>query len=407
MNVWSPLFRHRAGGYAAHAFIAATALLVGKFAGANSGASTPASALPTSALSTSALSASALPTPALPTPALPTSALPTSALPTPALPTPTRTGAVPYVDPLFRYDLRVELPVVGVGLGAWIATEVLKPQLAPKTCRVCEYTPDGIDTRNGLDAGVARFLRWGNTDAANQLSNVTGFALIPVAMLGLGALANVQQGSFAQGLVDLLMVAEATVLAVDLNQLVKFSVGRQRPFVHGLPESEKLLVPDAADNNLFRSHDVVLCVGDGHRNRGDVALCSAGAARVGGGHPAGHPDRCLAHQRGSPLLHGCCDGGGDRLGDGFFGAVAASQTENVDGDLSAVDEPSNTERRGPGRHHGRSLVDGFALMRPKRDGHPARRGGRPKRARACRPVVSWCAARPRPSLGWAAVPTGR
>ena len=73
---------------------------------------------------------------------------------------------------------------------------------------------------------------------------------MPVLMVGLGALSNYSQGSAKQGLIDLLLVAEATALAVDVNQLVKYAVGRERPFVHVLPESEKSLVPNAADNNV-------------------------------------------------------------------------------------------------------------------------------------------------------------
>lgn len=174
----------------------------------------------------------------------------------PASARPAAMSTVPYVDPDFRYDLRIELPIVGIGLGAWIATEVSKPQIGPQTCRVCERAPDGTDTLNGLDAGVRRLLVSGNTGVPDQISNVTGFGLIPLSMLGLGALSNYQQGSIKQGLVDLLIVAEATVLAVDVNQLVKFTVGRERPFVHVLPEAEKSLVKNAADNNLsfFSGH---------------------------------------------------------------------------------------------------------------------------------------------------------
>ena len=154
----------------------------------------------------------------------------------------------PYQDAVFQYDLRVDLPVTGIGLAAWITTELLKSKIGPTGCIVCERTEDGTDTLNGLDAGVRRLLVSGNPEFANQLSNVTAFALLPVTMVGLGALSNYSQGSVKQGLIDLLLVAEATVLAVDVNQLVKYTVGRERPFVHVLPASEKALVPNAADN---------------------------------------------------------------------------------------------------------------------------------------------------------------
>jgi len=167
-------------------------------------------------------------------------------------PVPMRTPTPPaaYSDAVFRYDLRIDLPITGVGAAAWIATELLKSRIGPTTCRWCDRAADGTDTLNGLDAGVRRLLVAGDTAVPNQISNVTAFGLLPVAMLGMGVLANYSQGSWQQGLIDLLMVAESTVLAVDVNQLVKYAVGRERPFVHVLPGSEKPLVANAADNNL-------------------------------------------------------------------------------------------------------------------------------------------------------------
>lgn len=155
-----------------------------------------------------------------------------------------------YSDSVFRYDLRVDVPITVVGIAAWATTEALKPQIGPTVCRWCDRAADGTDTLNGLDAGVRRLLVSGNKGVPDQISNVTAFGMMPVLMVGLGALSNYSQGSAKQGLIDLLLVAEATALAVDVNQLVKYAVGRERPFVHVLPESEKSLVPNAADNNV-------------------------------------------------------------------------------------------------------------------------------------------------------------
>jgi membrane-associated phospholipid phosphatase len=49
---------------------------------------------------------------------------------------------------------------------------------------------------------------------------------------------------------DAVLVLEAATIAADVNQLVKFGVGRERPFVHALPESEKGAVAHPSDNNL-------------------------------------------------------------------------------------------------------------------------------------------------------------
>jgi membrane-associated phospholipid phosphatase len=53
--------------------------------------------------------------------------------------------------------------------------------------------------------------------------------------------------------VDVLLVAEATGLAMSLDQVVKFAVGRQRPFVRyrNFPEADR--APDPDDNLSFYS----------------------------------------------------------------------------------------------------------------------------------------------------------
>jgi membrane-associated phospholipid phosphatase len=49
---------------------------------------------------------------------------------------------------------------------------------------------------------------------------------------------------------DAALILESMVLAVDLNQLVKIGAGRERPFVHALPEAEKGMTEHPEDNNL-------------------------------------------------------------------------------------------------------------------------------------------------------------
>lgn len=47
-----------------------------------------------------------------------------------------------------------------------------------------------------------------------------------------------------------MMIVESVVVASVVNQAVKFSVGRERPFVHVLPEDQKALTAQPNDNNL-------------------------------------------------------------------------------------------------------------------------------------------------------------
>jgi membrane-associated phospholipid phosphatase len=122
-----------------------------------------------------------------------------------------------------------------------------------------------------VDLSVKHALRWDNhTKAADVSSYVTGFALAPLAAYGLDAAVVLGSGGSAkEWAVDALVITESIVVAADINQLVKFSVGRERPFVHDLSPAEKLTKPSQpSDNNLsFFS---------GHTTLGFSAAVSAG-----------------------------------------------------------------------------------------------------------------------------------
>jgi membrane-associated phospholipid phosphatase len=149
-------------------------------------------------------------------------------------------------------DLQIDLGwdlglTLGVG-GAWILTETLKGYLAPDACRWCEG--------NAFDDGVRGALRWDDTAAADAISYVLGFGLLPALMLGVNAASARDAGAAVQGAEDLLLVVEAVAFASALNQTTKFLVGRERPFVHALDDEEKLLTDKPSDNNLsfFSGH---------------------------------------------------------------------------------------------------------------------------------------------------------
>lgn len=174
---------------------------------------------------------------------------------------------VPDTEPLVAWngvqELTYSLPVDGAVTGGlwltWIATEtVLKKPLAPSTCRWCDRAADGTDTLNGFDAwgrGLAAPLAQQGT--MDMLSNVVDYGLLPVAALGTQALLANGHGALAEAFpVDALLIVEATGAALLFNQVVKFAVGRERPFVHQLAEADKLLTKHPSDNNLsfFSGH---------------------------------------------------------------------------------------------------------------------------------------------------------
>jgi membrane-associated phospholipid phosphatase len=123
-----------------------------------------------------------------------------------------------------RWDPALDVTVTAAGGAAWIGSELLKGDLAPSRCRWC-----AVDS---TDARVRDALVWSNTSLADTISDVTGFVLMPVAALGLDALAAAHDRALGRVPEDALVVAEAGVVTADLTQLTKMLAGRERPFVH-------------------------------------------------------------------------------------------------------------------------------------------------------------------------------
>lgn len=115
-----------------------------------------------------------------------------------------------------------------VGLGvAFVASEsLLKPTLAPDGCRWCEP--------NTLDARVRNALVWGDTDSARLFSNLTGYVAAPALGIGVTALValGAEDASWARLIDDTIPILETVAISQAVTQVVKYSVGRQRPFVH-------------------------------------------------------------------------------------------------------------------------------------------------------------------------------
>jgi membrane-associated phospholipid phosphatase len=141
-----------------------------------------------------------------------------------------------------RWDPSIDVPVTLVGGALWLASLALRPELSPSACRWCRT--------DALDDGVRATLLWRNPAVADDLSDVTGFALVPVASLGLDALASSHDRA-ARGVgLDAFLVLEATVLALDANEITKLLVARERPYVNAL-------APDAAGRRVHTTDDDV------------------------------------------------------------------------------------------------------------------------------------------------------
>lgn len=163
--------------------------------------------------------------------------------------------------PRLQVNFPVDLTISGAGAAIWLTTEFLKGKIAPSSCRWCE-PPAG-------DLAIKNALIWDNTKSADTASYVTGFALAPLAALGLDAASvYARGGSFREWGEDATIIVQSIVVGANLNQLVKFVVGRERPFVHDLAPGDKPRTKSPGDNNLsFYS---------GHTMLGFVSAVSAG-----------------------------------------------------------------------------------------------------------------------------------
>jgi membrane-associated phospholipid phosphatase len=142
-----------------------------------------------------------------------------------------------------RYDTAIDGTITAAGGILWITSELLKPSLAPQSCRWCD------EPLNPIDAAVKEAAR-ADRRAAHRASNVLGFVGVPVLLYAADALVARRDGRLSEWSADALVITEAAVLAADVNQAVKVAVGRERPFVHTLPADRKSGTHEPEDNHL-------------------------------------------------------------------------------------------------------------------------------------------------------------
>lgn len=143
-----------------------------------------------------------------------------------------------------RHDVAVDGAVTAAALSIWVATELAKSSLAPARCRWCEP--------GGLDAAAREATVWASPARARLASHLVAFGLVPAGVATHQLLAARSAGDGREGLVDVLVVAEAVALTVDLTQAVKFAVGRQRP--HALHAGPGAVREADDDLSFFSGH---------------------------------------------------------------------------------------------------------------------------------------------------------
>ena len=141
-----------------------------------------------------------------------------------------------------RYNLRADIPITAVAIALWLGSQGLQAQLAPEHCRLCGD--------NALDRAARDAMLWDSTLPAHRASNWLAFGVLPFGVISSVAAMAARAGKPKNALIDGLIIAEAASLSVDLKPLVKFSVGRRRPFVHAHNDDVLELQPPHSDDNV-------------------------------------------------------------------------------------------------------------------------------------------------------------
>ena len=182
----------------------------------------------------------------------------------------TARAAPPRIERL-GYDTRIDIAVTATGSLWLVAAELLKADLVPEKCRWCYRRSNGDSALNSIDGTVRRGLKWNDTASADGLSNALAFVAMPLAGIGLPAAAAGFDHELHYAPIDSLLIAEATIIAADLNQLVKFIFARERPFVHYLPH-----LPGGIQGLGDAPSDANLSFYSGHTNLAFALAASSG-----------------------------------------------------------------------------------------------------------------------------------
>ena len=119
---------------------------------------------------------------------------------------------------------------IGIATGLVAYTLFLRHDLQPSSCRWCDGSrPDGV---NAVDRFFRDALVRDDVRPASFASNVLSYGVAPVATGVLLSLASNDVGQSKNALLDLLLVAQTSLIAVSIDEAVKAATLRERPSVH-------------------------------------------------------------------------------------------------------------------------------------------------------------------------------
>src|SRR6185295_11795265 len=132
-------------------------------------------------------------------------------------------GPMPYE---LKAEPSLDVPITMTTAALVVGSELGKADLAPDHCRWCGS--------NALDDGTRDLLRWDSPRTAATVSDASGFLVAPATSFVTLAAAAAHDGASHDTSKNVLIVLESVATSAALNQIVKFSVARERPYAfHG------------------------------------------------------------------------------------------------------------------------------------------------------------------------------
>lgn len=135
-----------------------------------------------------------------------------------------------------RRDPWIDVPLTLALAGGIVATSQTRSSLGLSKCRICDGAPGEL---NGVDDAFRRLVRREDDHPAAVVSDVFGFGIAPAAAIGLGAGVAAADKRTSEIPVNVLLVAEATVSAMAVTEVLKTVFLRERPYAHAITDEEQ------------------------------------------------------------------------------------------------------------------------------------------------------------------------
>lgn len=133
-----------------------------------------------------------------------------------------------------KHDLKLELPILGALAVVTVGFRLLRDDMEPSSCRICE----GKEL-NPIDKWFRDRMVRQDTEPAQVTSYILAFGAAPLAGAALTILAAVADERTDEWAVDLTAVAEGGFAAMLTTEVLESLTLRERPFFHAITDPDR------------------------------------------------------------------------------------------------------------------------------------------------------------------------